>query len=148
MIEWNVYYFDINGREIGTFNIFKHYSFMEEVKKIIKKWKDKGIFASELNSSLMYYFWSKAEWELVVEITEDNRIFLIPWCGCREPEKIKIDVTNDTNLDWRSFADVHTKRQIYGNSAKIDVYNQVVFNWNLFVDYIWDRRKEILKLET
>ena len=147
-MEWNVYYYDINKNEIKVFNIFEHGTFVEFLQKAYKKHKNKEEFLDQVQRELRYYFWSKCQWELIVKITEDNRIHLYPWCGCRNPEEVKIDVTNDTNLDWRSFADVHTKRQIYGNSAKIDVYNQVVFNWNLFVDYIWDRRKEILKLET
>ncbi len=141
-MEWNVYYFDINLQKIDTFNVFKHYSFLEEVKKEVKKWTDKKIFASELRTSLMYYFWSKAEWELVIEITEDNRIYLKPWCGCRNSEEAKIDVTDDTNLDWQSFAEEHISKQIYKNEAKIDVFDQVMMKWDLFVDYIWNNKKE------
>lgn len=32
------------------------------------------------------------------------------------------------------------------NSIKIDVYNQIMMNWNIFVDYCWEHRKELLKL--
>jgi hypothetical protein len=111
--------------------------------KRLKKCKTKEEYAEALKSNLRYYFWSKAEWELIIEITEDNRIFLKPWCGCREPEKVKIDVTDDTNFDWRGFAELHTNQQIYGNKAKIDVFDQVMFNWELFVEVVWDNRRSI-----
>lgn len=143
-MKWNVYYYNINRNKIELFNIFDHWSFCEYAKKAIKKLKTKEEFAEQLKRELQYFFWSKAEYELVVHI-EENRIFLIPWCGCRNPEEIKIDVTDDNTLDWVEFAELHTKRQIYGNEAKIDIYNQVMFEWDNFVDYVWNNKKELLK---
>ena len=146
-MKWIVYNFNINAQKIETYNIFKHYSFLEYVKKAAKKCNDKYEFAEQLKRELQYYFWAKCEWELIIEITEDNHIFLNPWVGCREPEKVRIDITDDTNLDWRSFADKHTKQQIYGNEAKFDVYDQVAYRWEEFVDYCWSNREELLKEE-
>lgn len=140
-LEWNVYYHNINRDKITTYNIFKHGSFDKYLKKAFKKCKTKDEFAKTLRRELVYYFWSKAEWELIIEVTEDNHVFLIPWCGCRDPESIKVDVTDDKNFDWRSFAEKHTKKQIYGNKAKIDVYDQVMFNWEEFVEYVWNSKK-------
>ena len=117
--EWNVFYYDINKNKITTYNIFKHSGFNKYVEKALETSKTKEEFAETLRRELMYYFWSKAEWELVIELDEDNHIFLIPWCGCRSPEEIKIDVTNDTRFDWRGFAKKYIKRQIYKNEAKI-----------------------------
>lgn len=137
---WNVLYYDINGNKIATYNIFRHGSFNEYLKKAFKKYKIKEEFAEQLRRELQYYFWSKVEWELIIEITEDNRIFLIPWCGCRNPEETKIDVTDDVSFDWNGFAEKHTKRQIYGNKAKIDIYDQVMFRWEEFVEYVWNSK--------
>ena len=30
-------------------------------------------------------------------------------------------------------------------SVKIDVYDQVMLNWDIFVNYVWENRKELLK---
>ena len=139
-LKWDVYRYNINRGEIEVFNIFEHYSFSEYVKKSLEL-NDKDGYIKQLKSELMYYFWSKAEWELVIEVANDKRIFLIPWCGCREPEKVKIDVTNDTKFDWRGFASVYTARQMYRNKAKIDVFDQVMFRWEEFVEYIWNERE-------
>ena len=146
-MEWNVYYCDVNHQEIKNFNIFKHYNFLKYVKQAIRKCQDKDEFSKRLKSELFYYYGSKCEWELIIEITEDNRIFLSPWVGCRNPEEVRIDVTNDTSFDWRAFAEEHISKQIYKNEAKIDVYDQVMMNWNVFVDYVLDNKKEILKIE-
>ena len=101
---WNVYYEDFNGKEIKPFNIFDHYSFNEDVKKIYKKHKDDfDTFSKEVESSLMYYFWSKAEWEII----------LGPWIGA-----------------------THHKEEM---EKKIDVYDQVKLNWDIFIKYVWDQ---------
>lgn len=141
-LEWNVFYYDINRNKITTYNIFRHGRFNKYVEKAFKTSKTKEEFAKILRRELMYYFWSKAEWELVIELDEDNHIFLIPWCGCRNPEEVKIDVTNDTSFDWSGFAKKQIERQIYKNEAKIDVYDQIEYVWDNFLEYIWNSKKE------
>lgn len=140
-LEWNVFYHDINRDKIITYNIFRHGSFDEYLKKAFKKCNTKEEFAETLKRELMYYFWSKAEWELIIEVTEDNRILLSPWCGCRDPESVKVDVTDDENFDWRGFAEKHIKRQIYKNKAKIDVYDQVEYMWDDFLEIVWNSKR-------
>ena len=135
-MEWKVVYFNINEQKIRSFNLFQHWRFIEDISKNLNKF---------LKGDLRYYFWSKAEWELVIEITEDNRVILIPWCGCKDKEAAKVDVTNDTSFDWRAFAEKHIKMQIFKNEAKIDVFDQIEFIWDDFVDYCWDNKKELKK---
>jgi short subunit dehydrogenase-like uncharacterized protein len=55
----------------------------------------------------------------------------------RDPEKVAIDVTTDLSFDWFGFANYHLSKQIYGNSAKIDVWDQLAWQWEAFVDYCW-----------
>jgi hypothetical protein len=87
----------------------------------------------------MYRFWSKSEWELIAEFTGD-RVILSPWCGCREPAKVAIDVTDDTFFDWFNFAKCYTSKQRYGAKVKIDVYDQLQYQWDKLVDYCWYTR--------
>ena len=141
-LEWNVLYYDINRNKITTYNVFNHYRFSKYIEEAFEKCKTKKEFAEILRRELMYYFCSKAEWELVIELDEDNHIFLIPWCGCRNPEEIKIDVTNNTRFDWNGFAKKHIKRQIYKNEAKVDVYNQIEYVWDNFLEYVWNSKKK------
>lgn len=107
-MKWNVYFHNFNTNKIEEYNIFNHSSFRYEVKQLIKKYKDKDTFIEKLKSELMYYFWKKSEWEVIVS----------PWVGRKEPCNIKIDV-----------------------------YDQVMLNWNVFADYVWDNKKELLKNE-
>lgn len=137
-LKWIVYYHDFNTNRIKTYNILSGEYFLEEIKKILKKYKDKDRdeFSEALKREMMYHFWSRCEWELIIEIIEDNHIFLIPWVGCREPDEVKIDVTDDESFDWKGFAELHIGQQVYKTKAKIDVFDQLNYRWDEFVNYV------------
>lgn len=99
-MEWYVYRQDLNTNEIETFNVFRHASFSRDVEAELSRAKSKGDFAEKLKSNLMYYYWCKAEWEVLIR----------SWCG-REKE------------------------------IKVDVYQQVMLNWDIFLEYVWAHRK-------
>ena len=67
----------------------------------------KDIYPAKLKSELLYYFWSKSEFEVIIA----------PWVG------------GDKDKD----------------SVKIDVYDQVMNNFEVFVDYVWNNKEELLK---
>lgn len=99
-----MFIYDINRREIKKYNVFDHYRFDREVDELLHKTNlSKEEFQDKLRSALMYYFWSKAEYEVVI----------YPWCGGGEKE-----------------------------SKKIDVYTQIMMNWDKFVEYVWGFRKK------
>mgnify|MGYP003180072099 CR=1 FL=1 len=134
---WNVYNYNFNAHKIEKFNIFDHGGFAKYFGKHIRTIKNKAEFAEAVRKELFYYYGSKAEWELVVKLTEDNRVFLYPWCGSSNPDNEKIEVTNETNFDWLGFAKQHIGKQIYKNETKIDVSDQVRFQFDEFIDYMW-----------
>ena len=105
MIKWNVYYYNINLKKMKVFNIFEHYGFREDIINATKQYDNKEEFLKYLKSSLMYYFWWKAEFE----------ILLSPWLS---------SVDDDECL-------------------KIDIYDQVVNNWHIFSEYVWDNRNNL-----
>lgn len=109
MLTWNVIYGNFNRGDIETFNIFNHGGFVEDCKKAAKKHKDdKEAFAKEVRSSLMYYYWSKCEWEVIVS-------------------------------HWPP-SEHHSERF---RDEKIDVFDQVTMNWDIFIDYLWEHKKEL-----
>lgn len=118
-LNWNVFYLDFNAKKIVQFNVFNHYSFSlsleeytknhkkelkkenlteKERKELIEKYK------KEIHNDLMYYFWSKYEWEI----------------GITEPFEDHI-VKQDREYPWE----------------KVDVYDQVNMNFDIFFDYIY-----------
>lgn len=135
---WLVKNFNINKQTIEDYDALKYLE--NDIKKLKKKCIIKEEFANKLRTEMLYHFWSRAEYELVVKQTEDGHILLLPWCGCRDEAKATIDVTYDTSFDWKGFAAEHIGKQIYNHEAKIDVYNQLMWQWDNFVNYVWNYR--------
>ena len=109
MLSWNVYYENFNQRKIETYNVLQHGGFVKDLKDFLKKHPntDKESFAKCIKSNLMYYFWSRCEWEVLV----------CPLFSSNTREE------------------------------KIDVYDQISMNFDIFVDYCWNNKNEIKKLE-
>ena len=103
-MKWNVFYYNVNKKKIETFNIFDHSNFKKYVDELLKECNDKEEFEKALNMELMYYFWSKAEWEVIIA----------PWVGGDKEKEAK----------------------------KIDVYKQVIANWDIFLDYVWSHKEK------
>lgn len=90
-MEWNVYY--SNNGKIDTFNVFDHWRFLEEIEDLKQKLDSKEEFSEEVRHSAMYYFWSKCEYE----------ILLNDWINPKEEKKI--DVYEQLKLNWDRFID-------------------------------------------
>lgn len=103
IIEWYVYYHDSNAQKIIKWNIFNHGSFKKEVDVLLKEKIDKDDFSEKLKRKVMYYFWFKCEYEII----------LSPWTG-------------------------------RADDIKIDVYDQIMMNFDRFVDYCWSFKSEKL----
>lgn len=93
-MEWYVYYHDVNRHHIDTYNIFEHGSFRQEFDLLLEFDLSKEEFEDKLKTILMYYFWSKCEWETVLK----------PWVGDLNIGK-KIDVYDQVQLNWDKFVD-------------------------------------------
>lgn len=100
LIEWYVYYHDSNAQKIIKWNVFNHGTFAEKINKLLQENLSRDEFADGLKKYLMYYMWSKCEYEII----------LSPWTG-------------------------------RADDIKIDVYDQIMMNFDRFVDYVWSFRK-------
>lgn len=137
---WNVYYHDFNANKIEAYNIFNHGKLVEYIKKHKKKCETKEEFAEKLRRELFYYFGSKCEWETIVT-NNNGKITITPWIGRKE--NVCLDVTNDTSFDWAGFcAWVAQERYVSENNAtKIDVYSQVMYRFDEFVEFCWNVKR-------
>ncbi len=80
---------------MDVMDIFKHSAFRNDIKRAAQQCKSKEEFASRLKSSLMYYFWTKSEWEIIMS----------PWCGGKDVKEIKVDVYWQVINNWYAFLD-------------------------------------------
>lgn len=133
---WTVKVFSFNGRSITDHNVLEYRE--KDIKRLKKKYPDKDAFSEALRRTLLSQYWSRAEWELIIAKTAEGRIILSPWCGCADPDAASIDVTDDPTFDWSGFAAFHIAKQVFKDRAKIDVYDQIIYQWDDFLDFIWN----------
>ena len=104
----------------GTFTYHSYLSgdiVFKDHDDFYKKFKTE-IFAPEFKNNLMYYFWSKCECEII--ITNWPTSF-----------KVNVEKLNATKYDYRDSIDLEV-------AEKIDMYDQVMNNWQLVLDYVWN----------
>lgn len=152
MLCWNVYVSDFNEREIEVYNIFNHAAFYDDCVKAKKEFKDdKEGFAEYVKRSLCYYFWSKCEWEIILghwpsgeysemrkdlkygKLLEAMRSIGVEYNTYRRPWN-----KDDNDITIRVYPNPERFRD-----KKIDVYEQVVNNWDIFINWLWENRKEL-----
>ena len=124
-LEWNVFFEDVNAKQIIKFNIFNHRDFCESVEKILKMKISRADFAKRIERELMYYFWSKSEYEIVLTswppyISEDERNRVNQEAALRESKGWDNHI-HDVNLTVRK---------------KVDIYEQIMLNFEKFIDYL------------
>ena len=94
-LKWFVFVEDINSKRINVYNIFEHKDFMEDCDDAWKDYindehRDFSKFKKDIESNLMYYFWSKCEWEIVLSDFPPSDSF----------QKKKIDVYQQVKINW------------------------------------------------
>ena len=148
---WNAYCGDFNSGEIRTVNIFDHYGFFHDCVKAAKKFKDdKDGFADSVRGSLMYYFWAKCEWEIILGHWPDGEIGDMRTTAkagelydALQSAGIKYDVGRIEHMRDREVVMKVFPKMSRFRERKIDVYEQVRNNWDIFIDYLWEHRKEL-----
>ena len=93
----------------------------------------------------MYYFWSKCEWEIILdhwpsgEHYSMRKIFTLEEMhnDLKYPED-KLLGAPDRRFEVRVFPE-HNRYKV----KKIDAYDQVMNNWERFIDYLWENRDEL-----
>ena len=131
---WNVFN-EWNG-EIFPINIFEYnFKFLEDLLTAKRKYKNNfEKFAEEVRQSLQYSYWSKSEYETIIT----------SW-----PPYIKSEELNRVNREKEKCIE---KRGQFIREAvnleisyKIDIYTQIMLNWDRFIAYIWNNKHLITK---
>lgn len=130
-LEWHVYKNEFNQKKIVKFNVFDHWRFEEDVKKALKKCKTKEEFAEDLKKNLTYYFWSKCEYEVIVTSFPVH---------IKKDELDRLNQRFKENIAKYGHEPLGTwiRPDVY---KKIDIYDQVMLNWNVFLDYVWSHKR-------
>ena len=125
-LTWNAYIEDRNSNTIKVFNIFNSFRFISDVIKANNKYKNDFEFLQEVRSSLMYAFGSKSEYEVIITSWP-------PYISKEEFERLTKE-----DIKYRTWLNLSM-------GEKIDIYNQVMINWEAFKLYLLTNRKLIPK---
>lgn len=121
-LTWNVFRHNINKDEIYVYNIFDHGGFLKDVQKMLDSHTTYDNFKEELRVTAMYYFWCKAEHEIVITSFP-------PYISKNEFHRLAykdFNIRANVNLEC---------------ATKIDIFHQLSMNWDRFVDYVWKHRR-------
>ena len=152
MLEWNVYREDFNSGEIKVWNIFNHWGFYDACMKARKKFKeDREAFANDIKGWLRYFFWAKCEYEIILDHWPSgewyelrNDVTTAELKKMYEQAGLKFDSwrVNDKSVDKKLIIKVFPDENRF-RQKKVDVCQQVENNWDRFIDYVWENRKEL-----
>lgn len=93
---WNVYWNDYNSGAIRVRNIFNlSCTFKEDILKILNTNYTKKEFTEKVYRSLMYSYWSKFEYEVI--ITE--------FTSKKEKAERKVDIFSQVHINFEPFID-------------------------------------------
>lgn len=145
-LAWEAYCEDYNARAIKKFNIFNHYSFRNVIKTEISKITDYELFCDQMRSELMYYYWSKCEWETIWTLADD-KITITSLFDKGNFTPIVI-MNNDAEFEEakKLFYEVR-RRYIDKEHVKIDVYDQIMLHSEDFYKYVWNALHPRKKIE-
>lgn len=90
-LEWNVFYADFNTKQVRVVNVFNHMCFFDAVSTLLNSCSSKQDFSIKLDAVARRYFWSKCEYELILDSFPERGI------------DTKIDVYAQLRLNWDAF---------------------------------------------
>lgn len=120
---WNVWFCDLSGKNIEQRNVFNlSCTFNNDFEKLVKRVKKENLSKKDFEDAFrricLYSYWAKREYEVCIAD--------LPWFShYDDAEKIK-----EGYARWVKVAE------------KVDVYTQLLMNWDRFVDYTWAQIKE------
>ena len=134
---WNVYDYHFAVPELRIFNVCNNSNFLKYVYKLLDKDMPKEEFAELLRREVLYYYWAKTEWECIITDTEpkirrNELCRILSECYEQLPKSHPTPRHFCINLD---------------DAYKLDVYSQIMLNWDEFVDYVWQYSKTAKKLK-
>lgn len=134
-LAYYVYVENLNKRKIEKYNVLND-GIIDEILERTKDFPDdKKAFAEQVESILMYHYWARSEWESVL---------------CGWPPNMRIEELTKLNQEVEDTRekcgrDPYALTVNLSTAEKIDVYDQVMMNWNIFIDYAWENLRDVIR---
>lgn len=135
-LTYYVYVENLNKRKIEKYNVLND-GIIDELKKRMKEQdiRTRNKFAEMVEQVITYHYWSRSEWEIV--LTD-------------YPPRIKPKELTRLNTEIEKYQKDYGREPCsltvnLVTEEKIDIYDQVMMNWNIFIDYAWENLKGAFK---
>lgn len=138
---WNVFVEDVNQKKIVLVNIF-HYNWVvtNNIIDIYNKHKKNPMtpaeFGDKVRKAIMHEYWSRSEYETIITSWP-------PYIDDRELDRLNTE-RNERIAKYGKFYCAYCNLTV---GVKVDVYSQIMMNWNHFIKYLWDNQHLIKKLK-
>lgn len=127
MLTWKVFIEDINSRKIKKYDIFASGNWEEIARDLKESTKDKQEFEIEFKNKLMHQYWSRCEYEVIITSWP-------PYITSKEIERLNGEIDKIIKSGGRTPIRMSPRLEV---SQKIDVFEQLMLNWNIFIDYVY-----------
>ena len=144
---WKVLLHDFNANAVRPHDVLARRE--DWIKQLKKKCTTKEEFADALDRDFMRQYWSRCEYEMILYV-ENDRVYLEPWVG--KFKEGRVDITDDTSLDWPAFAAEMLKRPWLDKETgrlyvKFDAYDQLKFRFDELIDFVWAYRHKYQRMQ-
>lgn len=138
---WNVFVEDFNAHSILPVNLFEYnWVFLKHVLYAKKHYsKDFDKFADYIRGWLSHEYWSRSEYETII-------------CGWPSGSYLQEDL-DALQAELNKVKEQYNKNEYVRQASisipypaphyKMDVYTQVMMNWDRFIEYLWANKKLI-----
>jgi len=139
---WNVISYDFVTKEIAPINLFEYnWVFLRDGLLYAKKhYSDNFIkFAECVRSSLQHEYWSRAEYEVIISGWPSKMYYQ------KDIDNLQKELNDIKKGYYKKQPELAYVEPDIGPCYKLDVYTQVMMNWDRFIDYVWINKHLITK---
>lgn len=128
------YVFNEEQGRIVPINIFEYnWIFLKSLIEIKEAYPDDfEMFANEVRSALSHEYWSRSEYETIVTSWP-------PYVDSGEVARLN-SVKKEFKSKYGNFIRTDVRLE---TAFKIDVYTQIMLNWDRFIEYVWNNKELI-----
>lgn len=125
------YVFNEENGKIIPVDIFQYnWVFLVDLLNIKKKYKDDFVkFADATRSALQHQYWSRSEYETIITSWP-------PYVDEEELDRLNKERDDRLAKGWQFYRESVGLECAY----KIDIYDQIMLNWDVFIKYLWDNK--------
>lgn len=128
------YVFNEENGKIIPVDIFQYnWVFLVDLVNIKKKYKDDFVkFADATRSALQHQYWSRSQYETIITSWP-------PYIDGEELDRLNKEREDRLSKGYAFYRESVGLEYAY----KIDIYDQIMLNWDVFIKYLWDNKRLI-----